>query len=548
MKKFYILTALSACFTYCQSQSFSWAKVEGKYAYDYGYGIGTDNAGNVYVAGKYEEEALFSGTVLPNQGNHDIYLASYAPNGNLNWIRTGGSYSGDYARILACNKTNRVYIAGEIEGSNNTIVFPGSPITITGHGSNDIFVASYDLSGNLLWAKSEGSTGNEKALGVTYDPFGNVVVCGYYTDTTVFGGVMTASTNYKDLFVAKYDLNGNLLWMQHAGGPGEEEAKSVVCDNSGNIYICGKYSDGATFGTTTFSTPVTPYGQFYNAYIAKYSPTGSLMWVKSVDGDYDDIAWSITKDNNNKLYITGEFSGAMFDAINLYTNGRADVFVACYDSNGNAQWAVNAGNPLVDRARGISCDGSNLYITGQFGGTATFGPHTLVAADSSDIFIAELDNTGNFLWASAVGGPADNYEPDSYESGIAVCADGSGPVYATGALLDGGVFGGTTLAGYTRSDMFITKLMGTVDSQEIVQPQFAHIYPNPGNGVINIPLDGSANSNSEIIVYNYLGEVVSGLYTTSTSAKVDLSTHGKGFYFIEIRTDKGRHREKILVQ
>jgi hypothetical protein len=548
MKKIYLLTLLSSCITYCQSQNFSWAKVEGKYAYDYGYGIATDNTGNVYVAGKYEEDAIFSGTILPNQGNHDIFLASYSANGNLNWIRTGGSYSGDYARILACDKTSHIYIAGEIEGLNNTIVFPGSPITISGHGENDVFVASYDLSGNLLWARSEGSAGNEKALGVTYDASGNVIICGYYTDTTVFGGVMTASTNYKDIFIAKYDMNGNFLWMQHAGGPGEEEAKSVVCDNSGNIYICGKYSDGAMFGSTTFSTPVTPYGQFYNAYIAKYSPSGNLIWVKSVDGDYDDIAWSITKDNNNKLYMTGEFSGATFDAINLYTNGKADVFVACYDENGNAQWAVHGGNPLADRARGIGCDGNNLYITGQFGGTATFGSHTLTAADSSDIFVAELDNTGNFLWASAVGGPPDNYEPDSYESGIAVSADGSGPVYATGALLDGGIFGGTTLTGYTRSDMFITKLMGTVDSQDIQEPHFAHIYPNPGNGVINIPLDATANSNSEIIVYNYLGEVVSGVYTTSTSAKVDLSNNGKGFYFIEVRTDKGNHREKILVQ
>ena len=75
MKKVYLLILLNLLFFSVSAQNFDWAKREGLWAYDYGYGIVNDNAGNVYVAGKYEENANFSGTVLSNAGNHDIYLA-----------------------------------------------------------------------------------------------------------------------------------------------------------------------------------------------------------------------------------------------------------------------------------------------------------------------------------------------------------------------------------------------------------------------------------------------------------------------------------------
>lgn len=549
MKKIYLLVLLNFFLIQLEAQDFSWAKVEGRYAYDYGYGIETDNSGNVYVAGKYEENAIFSSTILPLQGNHDGYLAQYSSSGSLKWIRTLGGIYGDYARTLACDKTGHVYIAGEIEGFGTVISFPGSPITITSQGENDVFVASYDLSGVLLWAKDEGYYTNEKAMGITYDSLGNVIICGFFTDTTKFDGVMTIGDGGKDMFVAKYDMNGNFLWMKHAGGPGEEEAKSVTCDASGNIYVCGMYSDSAVFGSTTFLTPNTTIGHFFNAYIAKYAPDGTLIWVKSAGGDYDDIAWSITKDKNEKIYITGEYSDAMFDNIHLFTNGKSDIFVACYDQNGTAQWAVHGGGQIADRARGIGSDGDKIFITGQFGDTAYFGASTITAADSSDIFIAELDNSGSFLWATAVGGSHDAFEEHGYESGIAICADSSGTAYVTGALLNGGIFGAVAnLNAYDRTDVFIAKMTTIVDIEDLSRDNKINIYPNPGNGIFKITSEKIFN-NTDINVYNYLGEIVyQTLDVSSSEINVDLSKLNKGIYFVQVTSDKNVSLGKIIIQ
>jgi hypothetical protein len=546
MKKFYLLIIVAILRIDISAQNSEWAKVEGKYAYDYGYGIANDMAGNVYIAGKYEQDANFSNVVLPNQGNHDIYLAQYSPNGTMNWIRTGGGFNGDYAHAVTCNKTSHVYIAGEVEDGNATIVFPGSTITLNPEGNNDVFIAAYDLSGNLEWAITDGYIHNEKALGITYDNSGDLFICGYFVDTTRFGGGgLIPSKGVEDMFVAKYDSQGNFLWMRHAGGPGRDEGKSLVCDASGNVYVCGMYSNGAVFGTTTYTTASTSFGNFYDGYIAKYDPNGTLVWVKNIVGDYDDLVWSITKDNAGKLYVSGEFSGAKFGTVTEWPNGKADMFVACYDQNGTYQWVTHGGGPIADRARGISCDGSIIYVTGQFGLNAAFGGNTVYAADSSDIFVAAIDNTGNFMWVKTVGGAADTFEDNGgYESGIAVCGE-SGIAYATGALLNGGTFGSTHIAGYTRTDVFLTKMSSVTGVNENVFDNTVQVYPNPMRGTLNIDLAQEAK-NAELAIYNIFGQTILKTNIVKTNT-VDLSQFKTGLYSYIFRDNQQQIKSGKLV-
>ncbi len=111
------------------------------------------------------------------------------------------------------------------------------------------------------------------------------------------------------------------------------------------------------------------------------------------------------------------------------------------------------------RARGIAISGNKILITGQFGKTAWFGPYLKTAADLSDIFMAGLDLNGNFLWLSSVGGSADAYEDLGYESGNAICGQSGGLVYATGSTLSGAQFGSTYLPAWSRTDMFVAKLI-----------------------------------------------------------------------------------------
>lgn len=540
---------LGIVFNNLQSQNFNWAKREGLYQYDYGYGIANDNAGNVYVAGKYEQNANFSGTILPNQGNHDIFLAKYDANGTLGWVSTGGGGSGDYAHALACDGTNNLYLAGEIEyyAPNNIIVFPGSSITLVPLGSNDAVITKYDFNGNLLWAKSGGGYNDDKAQAVTYDNAGNVYISGFFTDTAYFGSSTIYGNGNRDIFIAKYDMNGVFQWVRNAGGSGRDEAKSMKCDAAGNVYVCGMYNTGAVFGTQTYTC--TP--GYAEVFLAKYSPIGTLLWVKTAGGAYDDVAWALTMDNAGKIYMTGEFNAsAYFGSTQLFTAGNADVFVTCYDASGNVQWAKRGGGAFIDRARGIGCDGTTIFITGQFGFSASFGSGNLTAPDSSDIFFASLDNAGNFIRSASVGGVPDSLETLGYESGIAICAEASGNVYATGSLLNGGVFGNIVLSPYSRTDVFVTKISQLTGVNTLISPnEFVFIYPNPTEGNLVIDFVQPVNQKIEMSIINCFGQVIDKRTEINSGVNIDLSEQESGVYFIELRKEeKNILRKKIIIQ
>ncbi|MES2567674.1 MAG: T9SS type A sorting domain-containing protein [Bacteroidota bacterium] len=492
MKKLAFTILISLGFVTVEAQTYSWAKKGGSWAYDYGYGIANDPAGNVYIAGKYEMNAVFNNVTVPCQGNHDIFLAKYNPSGDLTWIRTGGGFTGDYAHCLAIDNSY-VYIAGEIEGSGNPVKFLGSTVTLYPKGDNDIFVAKYDFNGNIIWAKSAGSYSGEKALGVTSDHYGNVFVCGYFKNTTVIGNTTLYSSGNYEIFIAKLDRNGNWLWAKKAGGAGRDEAKSIKCDAQGNVYICGMYANGAKFDWQTLYTP----DGYVNSYIAKYTTNGALVWAKGSGGKYDDVGWSLTRDNNNRIIMSGQFnSSANFGSTNLYTSGNADIFVVSYDVNGNAIWAKKAGGYGNDIARGIGTDGNYIYLTGQYGGTATFGSTTKTASDNSDIFISCMNNSGQFLWTTTAGGSADAPEDLGYESGIAVCAQTNGNVYATGAMLNGASFGGTYLSPYSRTDIFTTRIKNNYIARETERSESIVLEGqiSGSNVVLNWPAQGKTDS------------------------------------------------------
>ena len=550
------------------SQQFSWAKKGGLWAYDYGYGIANDSYGNVYVSGKYEMNANFSGVVLPCQGNHDVFLAQYSPSGNLNWIKTAGGYSGDYATCVTVDKSNTIYVAGEIEGVNALVKFPGSSITLTCKASNDIFLAKYSTNGNLIWARSAGGYDYEKALGVCNDSAGNVYICGLFRGAATFGGVKTIyGSGDNDIFIAKYDSNGNFLWVRKAGGSGRDEAKAIKCDASGNVYVTGLYKNSCVFGTQTVNAP----NGFFNAFIAKYSTNGDLNWVKTGGGIYDDVGWGLTIDANNRIYIAGEFNAtATFSNKTIWTNGSADVFVACYDSNGNIIWIKKAGGSGIDRARAIGIAGNKLFITGQFAGTAYFGSYSKTASDNSDIFISGLDMNGNFLWLSAAGGQADAFEDLGFESGNAICAEMNGNVYATGSMLNGASFGSSYLSSWTRTDVFVAKIISppvmdelvflydkTSMNEKIDTPTLENkvpisylLYPNPSNGIFTIYIGHEkVEIQTEIEIFNEFGIQVKRFFIApNTENRVDLSALQKGTYTIYFRTGDLIERKRIIIE
>ncbi|WP_192823092.1 SBBP repeat-containing protein [Rufibacter sp. LB8] len=420
-----------------------WARKAGGGKDTYGNGITLDGTGNAYVTGNFEEEATFGTTRITSGGRQDLFLAKYNASGTVQWVQNAGGGNFNYGRSIAVDGNRNSYVTGYFTGS---ITFGNTVLTSGGEGY-DGYIAKYDATGNLLWAKKMLANGSGYSYSIVVDGAGNAYVAGEYSGTASFGSTTLNSNGNWNLFVAKYDTNGNALWAKDAGGTGSMYGNGIGLDGTGNIYVAGGFQGSATIGNTT----VTSAGN-RDVLVVKYNAAGTAVWAKSAGGAEDDYTRGFAVDGAGNLSVTGYFSGAAtFGATTLTSVGAQDIFVARYDANGNALWAHNGGGAFGDAGYGVALDNSgNTYVTGVFQSTATFGATTLTGSGSFDVFLLKYNSAGNLLWARRAGGT-------SYDDGLGVAVDGAGSVFVTGTFQGSAVFGNTTLTSAGGYDMFIAK-------------------------------------------------------------------------------------------
>jgi hypothetical protein len=187
----------------------------------------------------------------------DFALCKLDKTNNIIWINQFGANGNDNAHSVAIDQnTNEFIVTGSF---GETMDFdPGSAVNELNPQTGRIFFAKYNADGNLLWAKNIGGKGIDNARKVVVNTDGEIFLAGWFQGAADFDPSSkafilnsdTKSEYYTDLFVAKYDKNGNFLWAQKAGGAENEEAWSMDLDNEGNIILCGVYAGKADFDPT----------------------------------------------------------------------------------------------------------------------------------------------------------------------------------------------------------------------------------------------------------------------------------------------------------
>jgi Beta-propeller repeat len=350
---------------------------------------------------------------------------------------------------------------------------------------------------------SAGGTSTENGFDIALDGSGNVYITGYYYGTATFGSTTLTSAGNAEIFVAKYSSAGALLWVQSAGGTSSDVGVSIALDATGNAYITGYFTGTATFGTNS----VTSVGGSFDIFVAKYNSAGALQWVQSAGGTSTDVGSSIALDGTGNAYITGYYGGtATFGATSKTTAGGSDIFVAKYSSAGALQWVQSAGGTSTDIGNSLALDATgNAYITGNYSGTATFGATSITsAAGSQDIFVAKYDPLGvSWTWVQSAGGPI-------YEEGNSIALDASGNAYITGQYNGTATFGVTSITSAGFEDIFVAKYNSSGALQWV---------KSAGGGTsteigVSIALDATGNA---YITGNYHGTATFGA-TSITSA------------------------------
>jgi hypothetical protein len=275
-----------------------------------------------------------------------------------------------------------------------------------------MFLAKYDSALNCKWAIASYSPGTEGKK-VVVDKQGNpIVLAEYFLGPVSIGNITLPQVKSIAHLIAKFDKNGNCLWAKSFGDHSNVYISSIAVDNSNNIYLLGAFSDTAIFDNDTLM------GQCIT-FLAKYSPSGNLIWIfKSNEEHCAGAAKDIAIDNQNNIYIIGYFGEEegffyFYDTTyslgnyKLTSYGGPDIFLAKFDTNGNVIWAKQIGGPLAEYSDAITTDkNGNVYFTGGFSNPAYFGDKTVISPSNhnSGFFVAKYNPDGNCQWVNIAYG------------------------------------------------------------------------------------------------------------------------------------------------
>ncbi len=349
-----------------------------------------------------------------------------------NWAKRAGSNAFDYGMGITTDMNWNVYVTGSF--GPNTISF-GNNISLTPSAGDNVFIAKFDSVGNALWAQKGTGIENERARKVVTDTWGNVYITGYFGGTATFGTTNLISAGGFDIFVAKYDKNGILKWIQKAGGASTDEGRGLGVDSMGNVFVSGYFIGTANFGAVS----VTGAG-VQDAFLAKYDSSGNIQWVKTGGGAGVDISNGLAADAAGNTILSGEFTGtATFGAASVISVVPA-AFLAKYDCDGNLLWLKKAHGSVSMKIMASAIDSTgNSYHTGSFNGVGQWGAHSLTSSGRTDMFVAKYDAAGQALWVRNGGGVND-------DEGIDIAADPAGFSYITGNHGNGATFGGISVS------------------------------------------------------------------------------------------------------
>jgi hypothetical protein len=317
------------------------------------------------------------------------------------------------------------------------------------------------------WAVGMGDANYQYGYALANDTSNNVYVTGYYQGTVDFDpgtGVsnLTSAGGY-DVFIVKLDASGNFVWAKSVGGTSGDRGFGIASDNSGNVYVTGRFGGTVDFDPNAGTFNLTSAGT--DAFVLKLNTNGDFVWAAQLSGSGSEYGRGITVDGSANVYVTGQFTNTVdFDpgigTFNLTSAGNDDIFINKLDASGNFVWAKRMGSTGADRGYHIAFDGSTgLYATGIFMNTVDFDPNAgttdVTSNGGTDIFIQKLDANGNFQWAGNMGGPGNDY-------GHGVATDSSGNVVSTGyfqvtADFDPGA-GTTNLVSNGSTELFVQKL------------------------------------------------------------------------------------------
>lgn len=339
--------------------------------------------------------------------------------GALLWSKSlsGGFFYTSY--LAAVDRDGNLILPGNFSAD---IDFGGG--TMKPVGMDDIYLSKFDPQGELLWSKSFGGSGNDYPGDVAVNYDGSIILVGSFEEVIDFGGEPMQTAGGPDIFVAKFDADGNHLWSKQYGDAESQYANEVAIDGDGYLVVAGNFGGSIDFG----GGPIVSTGN--EIFLTRLDPDGEPVWAKNFGAmNSDPSVRAMALDPGGNILLTGGFTGDLSLGGPVMTNLDSDsIWVAKLDPAGEYLWSTQYGDSGPQYGEGIVADSQgNIILGATFTGSIDFGGGPIQSHGNYDVTITKLKPDGGYLWSQSFG----DLEWDELY-GLAI--DGNDNVLVTGSF------------------------------------------------------------------------------------------------------------------
>lgn len=357
---------------------------------------------------------------LTSSGGDDLYFNKYTADGELVWARRIGNGSNDdWPKVEAVQ--GGVYLSGSFLGTCDLDPGPGVSNFVSA-GSRDVWIARWNDSGVLEWARKFDGSGSDVCYAMTSDENGNLYVGGLFNGTADLdpgpGVNMFTASGSNDVFVIKLDSSGNTLWSRTYGGT-ISEGISAIEAKGGQVYLAGTFYGAVDFdpGAGVFIMDEVVISG--DGYLVNWTPDGNFVWANAIGEAAADGASGVQRQSTGNILVNGYFSGTVdfdsgpgvFELTSPNDPNTPSVYVVNVSPSGQFLWAkMLSGSSFIGMA-GIRTDFQDgFWLCGSFGGSFDSNPGApqalLTATGFQSDYAIHFDVTGNFVWSGIIAGPS----------------------------------------------------------------------------------------------------------------------------------------------
>jgi len=316
----------------------------------------------------------------------DYWLMKFGANDELQWNKTYGGTLDDKGAKLIQTQDGGYAIVGYSQSNDEDAT--------QNAGSHDFWVVKLNNSGTVLWEKSLGYVGLDKALSIIQTSDNGYLVTGII-DVTASGGAGNSKSVMHaggDFWAVKLNANGDTLWTKYFGG-GLSEIPNDLIETQDNGFILVGTSDSA-------DVDISNNKGGYDFWLVKIDANGVLVWEKSFGGSEIDEAYGITATEDGNYVVVGDTRSTDVDV--SQNSGSADLWLIKITPNGELIWEKTFGGISFDAGRSIAKTEDNGFLIS--GSSRSVEGNLTVNNGQNDAWVMKVNNSGALEWQKTVGG------------------------------------------------------------------------------------------------------------------------------------------------